>query len=172
MFKKKRKPIIGIVAKPNYHGLPWFQETIYDDWRVAIEKSGGVPIAILPPQSARNIAKKYDVEDTPISKAPDLTLSEKRDLFEALRICNGIVLEGGQSCHRYEIDVAKWAIEHNVPLIGSCAGFNNIVWAMGGDVRQGAKSELERHDRPYEEKYSHHVTIAKNSRLDKLLGGG
>ncbi|MCL1876583.1 gamma-glutamyl-gamma-aminobutyrate hydrolase family protein [Candidatus Saccharibacteria bacterium] len=169
MFKKNRKPIIGIVAKPYYHsGQP--KEVTVDDWRMSIEKCGGVPISILPPQSTHDIAKKYNVENANVRSAPDLTLAEKRDLFQVLRLCDGIVLEGGMSCHRYEIDIAKWAIDHNVPLIGSCAGFNNIVWAAGGEVRWGTKDEIARHNRPYAEKYVHDVTVMKGSHLSKIVG--
>ena len=47
---KKKKPIIGIVMKPEKKGPNdiWQNEYINDEIRAMVYKSGGVPIAIMP----------------------------------------------------------------------------------------------------------------------------
>lgn len=165
----RRKPIIGIIAKPDYNRSERKQTIIVEDWRRAIQKQGGMAIAILPPNSSHDVDKRYNMEDVSNNKVPGLTASEKADLYTALKLCDGIVLEGGKSCHRYEADAAKWAIDHNLPVIGTCSGMNNIIIAMGGEVRQGTASERKRHEHPHEEKHVHSITVAKGSLLDRLI---
>jgi len=46
--------------------------------------------------------------------------------------CDGIVIQGGLSSDDYEIKAAKYAIDNDIPILGICAGFNNIIRAMGG----------------------------------------
>lgn len=55
-------------------------------------------------------------------------------LYKLLDICDGIILEGGLSSASYEVEAAKYAINNDIPLLGICAGFNNIIRAMGGNV--------------------------------------
>ena len=125
------KPIIGIVSKPNIFCEEeiFTQQIIYDGVRNAILKNGGLTIGILPTQIINKFCDTDEVIDNTI-----LTDQEKDDLYNIINKCDGIILQGGLSSESYEIEAAKYAIDNDIPLLGICAGFNNIIRAMNGDV--------------------------------------
>lgn len=53
------------------------------------------------------------------------------DLEDILKICDGIVMPGGVDIYDYDKYVLKYAIEHDVPILGICLGMqimaNTIV---------------------------------------------
>ena len=125
------KPIIGIVSKPNVFcdkGL-FTQQVIYDGVRNAILKNGGLAIGILPTK----VSTKFCVSDD-IVDGTYFSDSELKDMYSLVDRCDGIIIQGGLSSDDYEIKVAKYAIDNDIPILGICAGFNNIIRAMGGRV--------------------------------------
>lgn len=124
------KPIIGIVSKPNKFDLKLFQnQIIYEPIRCAVLKNGGLAIGILPTQATDNLYEgEINIDKTILSN------EEKEDLHHLIDMCDGIILEGGLSSASYEYEAAKYAIENDIPLLGICAGFNNIIRALGGNV--------------------------------------
>ena len=62
--------------------------------------------------------------------------------------------------------MAKRIIELDKPLIGVCAGFNNILRALGSEV---LLDETDKHNH-YEPEYRHDITMVKGTRLQKLIG--
>jgi len=124
------KPIIGIVSKPNKFDLKLLQnQIIYEPVRCAILKNGGLAIGILPTQET----DEFYEDEVKFDKTV-LTDIEKKDLYQLIDMCDGIILEGGLSSASYEYEVAKYSIQKDIPLFGICAGFNNIIRAAGGDV--------------------------------------
>lgn len=125
------KPIIGIVSKPNiFCDQELFtQQIVYDGVRNAILKNGGLAIGILPTK----ISNKFCTSDEIINDT-DFSQSELKDLYSLIDRCDGIVIQGGLSSDDYEIKAAKYAIEKDIPILGICAGFNNIIRAMNGKV--------------------------------------
>ena len=59
---------------------------------------------------------------------------EKNELYRQIDLCDGFILQGGLYSSNYEIEMAKRIIELDKPLIGICAGFNNILRALGTNV--------------------------------------
>ena len=119
------KPIIGIVSKTNVFCKDklFMHQMIYDAIRDAILKNGGLVIGILP----------TEVLNTTVNNS--FLLDENmQNLYTLIDKCDGIILQGGLSSENYEIEIAKYAIRNNIPLLGICAGFNNIVRAMGGST--------------------------------------
>jgi len=156
------KPVIGIVSKPNKFDIKLLQsQIIYEPVRLAILKNGGLAMGLLPTQATENF---YEGE-TEIDKTP-LTDEEKRDLHQLIDRLDGIILEGGLTSASYEYEVAKYAIEKDVPLLGICAGFNNIIRAMGGDVFQ---ENIERHN-VSDGSIAHKNIIKEGSLLYDILG--
>ena len=125
------KPIIGIVSKPNlFCDLEIFsQQVIYDGVRNAILNNNGLAIGILPTK----ITNKFCTSDE-IVDGTYFSESELNDLYSLIDKCDGIIIQGGLSSDDYEIKATKYAIENDIPLLGICAGFNNIIRAMGGKV--------------------------------------
>ena len=139
-----KKPFIGIVSKnidysceaDVYH---WSFQRISDSLRRVIYDCGGLAIAVLPQTLRENFNKKDESEITL------LTEQEKADLIECLQLCSGVILQGGIASHNYEEFVAKYCYENNIPLIGICAGYNNIIRGLGGKAE--LISNPERHNR-------------------------
>ena len=63
--------------------------------------------------------------------------------------------------------MAKRIIELDKPLIGICAGFNNILRALGTDV---IEDKTKSHD-IYDKNYRHEVTILEETKLFELVKG-
>ena len=90
-----------------------------------------------------------------------LSREELEDLYVVINKCDGIILQGGLTSSAYEVEVAKYAIEKDIPILGICAGFNNLVRALGGDVKVDT---TKKHD-IYSKEVVHSIKIDKNSKL-------
>ena len=62
--------------------------------------------------------------------------------------------------------MAKRIIELDKPIIGICAGFNNILRALGTDV---VEDKSKSHD-IYNKEYRHKISILKGTKVYDLLG--
>lgn len=144
--------IVGIVGKPtNDKKSLWTKQKITDDFRKIIVKSGAVAIGILP--------TNIDYDET-------MTDEEKQNFHNILRICDGFILQGGWQTGQHEIYVAKYAIENDIPLLGTCCGINNMLFSQGDSVQ---KEKDESHN-IYDRNYRHDIIVEKSSILYKLLG--
>lgn len=125
------KPLIGIISKPNVFcdDKLFTSQFVYDGVRNAVLKNGGLVIGILPTK----VSIKFCDSDEVIN-ASNFSQSELEDLYSLINKCDGIIIQGGLSSDDYEIKTAKYAIDNNIPILGICAGFNNIIRAMGGKV--------------------------------------
>ena len=156
------KPVIGIVAKPTekYPEDIWYRMDIADEIRYLIVQNGGIAINILPTD------KTMIFNDNDICDSKELTEEEKNDLYQIVDRCNGLVLQGGLVSCKYEIEAAKRAIELNIPIIGICAGFNNILRAVGTDV---IEDKTGSHDY-YDINYRHNITFEKDTVMYEIVG--
>ena len=158
-----KKPIIGIVSKnitiEEFYGWQW--QRICDSVRYALVKNDAIVIGILPQRNSQRFSLEDEHEDIEIDE------NEIKMLNETLKLCDGIVLQGGLSSNNYEEYVAKYCFENDIPCIGICAGFNNMIRALGGTTRK--LENIDIHDRP-DLKYAHGCTIIdKNSRFYEIL---
>ncbi len=151
------KPVIGIVAKPGYkdeHDI-WNRMDIVDELRLLVVQNGGIALVILPTENTMTF------NDNDIKDETKLSEQEIKDLNQIVNMCDGIILQGGLVSCNYEIEIAKKAIELDIPLIGICAGFNNILRAIGTDV---IYDKTKSHDY-YDINYRHNVNIIKDTKL-------
>ena len=125
------KPIIGIISKPNIFcdNELFTQQYIYDGVRNAVLKTGGLAIGLLPTKITNKFCESDEIVGETI-----FSQSELNDMYSLINICDGIILQGGLSSDKYEIEIAKYCINKDIPILGICAGFNNIIRAMGGEV--------------------------------------
>ncbi len=143
--------IIGIVSKPaNDEKSLWSKQKITDDFRKIIIENGAVAIGVLP---------------TNINYNQVMSSKEKEDFHKILNLCDGFILQGGWQTGKYEIYVAKYAIENNIPLLGTCCGLNNILFSQGDTVQ---KEKNESHN-IYDRNYRHDILIDETSKLYTLL---
>ena len=158
-----KKPIIGIVSKPNtFVNGTWSQQIVYDGLRCAVLKNGGLAIGILPSAATHDFNKVDGITDT-----TSLSAQEIEDLKTLVDMCDGIILSGGLSATSYERKVANIAIDKDIPLLGVCSGFNNIVRACGGETfLLGADNPHNRDG----ENYVHDNKIIKGTKLHDILG--
>lgn len=155
-----KKPIIGIVAKPCTVQDMWHYMEIVDEIRAVLIKNNALVVGILPTE--KRLDFKLDEEIDPMK----LTKEEQEDLEQIIDRLDGVVLEGGLVSNLYEEEIAKICINKNIPLLGICSGFNNLVRALGGTVHI---DESVFHNQ-FGAKIAHDVNIDKNSKLFKILG--
>ena len=158
-----KKPIIGVVSKnitiEEFYNWSW--QRISNDVRYSINKNGGLVLGILP-QTTR---KKFNLEDE--HEEIELTLKEKNELKQILNFCDGVILQGGISSHNYEEFIARYCYEKDIPVIGICAGYNNMIRAFGGKAEKIKNVDI--HDRA-DLKYAHKCKIVdKNSIFYKIV---
>ena len=152
-----RKPIIGIIGKvqPQYGEDIWHRIDEVDEFRYLIVKNGGTAIMLLPTEETLKF-NDNDIKDDTI-----LSDEEKNELYRQIDLCDGFILQGGLYSSNYEIEMAKRIIELDKPLIGICAGFNNILRALGTDV---VEDKTKSHD-IYDKNYRHEITVIKDTKL-------
>lgn len=156
-----KKPIIGIIGKvqPKYENDIWHRIDEVDEIRYLIIKNGGIAITLLPTEETLKF-NENDIKDNTI-----LSIAEKNELYRQIDLCDGFILQGGLYSSNYEIEMAKRIIELDKPLIGICAGFNNILRAIGTDV---IEDKTKSHD-IYDKDYRHEITIIKGTKLYNLV---
>ena len=157
----KNKPIIGIIGKvqPKEDFDFWHRIDEVDEFRYYIVKKGGIAIILLPSQKTINF-NNNDIKDDTI-----LTKEELEDLYRQINLCDGFILQGGLVSCSYEVEMAKKIIELDKPLLGICAGFNNILRALGTDV---VEDKTNSHNF-YEKGYRHNIKIEKHSIIYDII---
>ena len=156
-----RRPIIGIIGKvqPKYGEDLWNRIDEVDELRYLVVKNGGTAIVLLPTEATLKF-NDNDIKDGTI-----LSDEEKNELHRQIELCDGFILQGGLYSSNYEIEIAKKVIELDKPLIGICAGFNNILRAIGTDV---IEDNTKSHD-IYDIKYRHKISIIKDTKLYEIM---
>ena len=156
-----KRPIIGIIGKvqPQYGEDIWHRIDEVDEIRYLIVKNGGTAIMLLPTE----ITLKFN--DNDIEYNTVLSDEEKNELYRQIDLCDGFILQGGLYSANYEIEMANKIIKLDKPLIGICAGFNNILRAIGTDV---IEDKTKSHD-IYDKEYRHEISIIKGTKLFDLV---
>ena len=153
------KPIIGIVSK-HYatYKLNKIDTFTRDEVKQAIFDNGGVAIGILPVEA--------DVNYCGDNWKDNLSIEEKENLITQLKLCDGIILQGGAETDNYESIIAKYCYENNIPILGICAGQNSIARALGGTTYK--ISNPNKHNKSFDE-YVHNIKIDKNSKFYNIV---
>lgn len=152
------KPIIGIVSK--HSGKEEIRTNTYirDEVKQAVFDNGGIAIGILLPKDEVN-----DVED---KWKNNLTDNEFDNLIAQIKLCNGIIFQGGGSCDNYEMIVAKYCYDSNIPTLGLCCGQNVMVRALGGTTKKITNPEKHYDNN---NTYVHNVYISKNTKISDII---
>jgi len=174
------KPLIGITCNYDYSddvgirsdmgpaGQDW--NLIAGDYIYSIEKAGGIPVLI--PQfknfdNARGILARLD--GVLISGGNDVG-TERYGAFPK-EYCGKVMPERDQQ----DIEIAKYVLKENIPVLGICRGAQIINVALGGTLYQDIEKEgsFENHsnvDR-YPRNYPwHKVSLSKGSLLASVFG--
>ena len=159
-------PKIGIVGKPfNQQG---YMDYSWNNYNVIsgvisdlVNENNGVVISVTP------VISRDKLNDKDEHDRYELTDIEKTKIDLQIENLDGIILQGGIQTLAYEEYIAKIAMKKNIPIMGICAGFNNIIRAAGGTT---LKDETGEHDQIPDE-IAHTIRIAKGSNLYRLMEG-
>ena len=127
--------------------------------------------------SARLVDGSYKVGENLIKKIkennafPIIILPGFAEALEIiLALCNGFIILGGNIWHETDELIIKYAIKHDIPLLGICAGMQaiaNIKNFCG--TKDSDKTILIGNDKHYSlDKYSHCINITSNFLSDIL----
>lgn len=151
------KPIIGIVSKivKDSEGRDAFFVNTNICEKIII--NGAIPITL-----NYTTLKKYD------EKVEDITVGEiDAETMQQIKLCDGIILQGGINYSTYEVNIAKYVLDNDIPVLGICAGMNCLIKAGGGNFRRDTNREI--HQNRYNNLAAHKVSISKNSLLYDIL---
>ena len=154
------KPIIGLVSKHKETDRKRNLTYICDEMKDVIFKNNAIAIGIVP--SMKKITLVNQANETEIYKNLEniFTEQEQDDMAKQIKLCNGIILSGGTESDAYEMWIAKFCYENDIPILGICAGHNNLVRGIGGSTKKVANPELHRQA---ELDYVHSIIIDKTS---------
>ena len=102
----REKVIIGIISKHYPYKTSGKDTYIRDEVKQAIFDNGGIAIGILPVES--EIRYTSDVWEDKLSE------KEKENLITQIKLCDGIILQGGLETDNYECIVAKYAYDNDM----------------------------------------------------------
>lgn len=163
-----KKPIIGITGAYLKHSQHMEGVYIHQDYHKSVVANGGIPI-ILP-------------------------FTDPETAIEMLQLCDGIILSGGedvdpqfygQDPHLHlgptiperdlvEIEIVRYAVKNNLPLLAICRGIQILNVALGGTLIQDIPSQVPepiQHSQKVERgRDTHWVTISKDSKLHQIFG--
>ena len=154
------KCVIGIVAKYRYgdENLKRKDSRIRNEVKQAVFDNGAIAIGIISPndemQGAGDNWIKYN------------DLINKENIIEQIKLCDGIILQGGNANEAFEPFIAKYCYNNDIPCLGICAGQNSIVRGLGGTTYK--VSNPEKHYQPDKE-YVHNIHIDKSSRFYNIV---
>lgn len=163
-------PIIGVTAyeEPARWG-EWVREAalLPSSYLRSIERAGGVPVLIPPQETLRGLA-------TLMRQLDGLVLAGGSDLDPALYGAQRHPKTGPAHPRRdrFELALARAAIEADLPFLGICRGLQVLNVARGGTLIQHLPEAVGHHEhRPAPGKIgTHRVRIDPASRLGKILG--
>ncbi len=153
-----KKVVIGIIAKHKKEDVIRTDSRIRDEVKQAIFDNGGIAIGLLSPNE--EILYSGDEWNQLENKL------RKKEIIDQLRLCDGIILQGGTTNEAYENFIARYCYENDIPVLGICAGQNSLVRGLNGTTVK--ISNPEKHMK-MNQKYVHPVNIEKESNVYEIL---
>lgn len=165
------RPIIGI---PCYSALrAYTARPLYGNNQAyvrAVERAGGIPLLIPP------LADEASLEAV-CARLDGLLLSGGVDIApayygeEAIPECEAPEPERDA----LELAMARWALEHGLPILGICRGMQLLSVAAGGSLYQDIATqqpEAERHEHSSlpRDTRMHSIRVQDDSKLAAILG--
>ena len=114
------KPIIGILGADFRTEDEKFAFGTIETYKNAIIDLGGIPIMLMSTQAV-------DMADMKVSDVPKLSHENYNDMIRQINLCDGILLPGGKRIYPYDMDVTRYCLEINKPILGICLGMQNMA---------------------------------------------
>lgn len=160
MNLNKQKPIIGIVTRPDKDDINNNVLLVVENYREAIVKSGGIPVAILPSQ----LVEYNNFQSKDLKAMTDI---EKDIIKNQLRLCDGILMPGGTRRYEYDRFITNYCLEEDVPVLGICLGMQLLATHINRDTLELIDDCS--HSKPGIDEV-HTVRLAKDSKLFGIIG--
>lgn len=167
-----KRPLIGITAYHNKHPkLGTDYQVLYAANIVALEAAGGLPIMIpsnISKETAHAIYERLDGVLLPGGGDIDPSYY-KQEAHESVRFLD-------ESRDSMELELTRWAVADDLPVLGICRGSQVLNVALGGSLIQDVPSMVDSTlTHPYQfpdprNKIAHPITVAAESRLAGILG--
>jgi len=167
------RPLIGIPCRPLTRaetGKP-----IYANNRAyvhAVESAGGLPVLI-------PMIKDLNILTALLSRLDGILLSGGIDVHPSHygEEVHPLTQEVDIELDEFEITLASWAIQQDIPVLGVCRGMQLINVVLGGTLYQDIDNQYpdsiahsQRH-LPITH-LAHHIIVEPGSRMEKILGHG
>ena len=159
---KKSSLIIGIVGYPTTDIEELNSIAIYEGYKKMAIKKNCIPFMIPPIQN-------IDYINIKTSDIPLLTEKEMDMYKEMIDMCDGLLLPGGTRVYPYHKFIANYAIEKNMPVLGTCLGMQVLAFLDNPDYCLEDNATVKEHKR-LDLDYCHKVDIVDNTLLSKIVG--
>lgn len=157
----REKPVIGIISKYwKYPSGKWSNQYASDNIIKLLREQESIPI-IIPIDSG---SFKDDIYYS-IDKISDDTISS---ITKMVNNVDGIILQGGLESSDLEVEYAFQSIIHKKPIMGICAGFNNIARAADIPLIE-LNGKQERYHNVDTIGYRHPISFPEGSLLKDIL---
>ncbi|GJD18439.1 peptidase C26 [Rivularia sp. IAM M-261] len=165
-YSNYQHTLIGITTYGRQDPIPFSLPSTYLD---SVRKAGGTPVLLPPGESnAATLLKRLD----------GLIITGGGDIDPTLYngAAHPMVYSVDNERDAFEINLAKFALENHIPVLGICRGLQILIVASGGTLiphipdEYGTSVSHRLEPEPGIRKSTEHdVTITANSRLGKLI---
>lgn len=160
-MRDKSRLIIGIVGYATTDIEKLDAIAIYDSYKKMIIKKNCIPLILPPIQS-------IDYINTKTADIPLLTEREMDIYKEMLDMCDGLLLPGGTRIYSYHKFITSYALEKDMPILGTCLGMQ--VLACIDNIDRCIEKNVNENHKKLGIKYAHKVDIVDNTLLSKIVG--
>ena len=136
----------------------------------AIESAGGFPILI-------PMINDLSILNSLLSRLDGLLLPGGIDLHPSRygEEVHPLTEEADHKLDEFEITLASWAFQHDIPVLGVCRGMQLINIVLGGtlfqDIDDQYTDNIAHSHRDWPRTHlAHHITIEPGSRMETVLG--
>jgi putative glutamine amidotransferase len=167
------RPLIGIPSRALIRGETG--RPIYANNRAyvhAVESAGGLPV-LIPMINDRNLLTAL------LSRLDGLLLPGGIDLHPSRygEEVHPFTEEADHELDEFEITLASWAFQQDIPVLGVCRGMQLINIVLGGSLYQDIDDQYpdsigHTHRNLPRTHLAHHIIIEPGSRMETILGTG
>ncbi len=151
------RPIIGVLLRPNRNLDNQDIFSLNKEIADMIIRKGGIPLGIVPPYIEYFYEKTF--ETSKVMREEDF-----KAMQVTLRMCDGILLQGGSEFYDYDIRTIRYLHEHNIPTLGICLGMQTMGVAFDGIVDTVGNLDHKKSDT-----FVHDVYLRPDSRIAQIL---